>query len=472
MSEIALAGRGTSTWVAALARKSAVPLLIFCLVFAGYSLSYGELPGFLSDGLLNNVRDLFRPIFPGNPDRYIFPGNPDWYKHHVFLTDAILNGSLDVGAAGIPDFYQDTISVEGRKYVPFSPGPSFLLLPFVAIWGTDLSQVYVSMALGAINVVLFWYLLGQLNMSRTTRLLLVPFFAFGTVHFYAATTGTVWFFAHISAVFFLLLAIIFLLRGTSLVVPGILVGLAFLSRETVILAAPFFLYWIIHQRHEKVFSKEALLDRQSLIQIGHFGAGLAVLVGVFVWYNVARFGDPFETGFGTVGEGYVNSGIRYSFYRNWFPNGPHFIELIPGVVSVLQFDVRNIPLHLYTIFLMPPDLTHDISVFRPSPYGMSVLLTSPAFVFAAFVKRKDVLKIASRLAIGLISIPLFLHFAQGWVQFGYRFLLDFAPFLLILTAFGFEDHRSPTTTKLMIFLVAVSIVANVWGRYWATQLGW
>jgi hypothetical protein len=84
----------------------------------------------------------------------------------------------------------------------------------------------------------------------------------------------------------------------------------------------------------------------------------------------------------------------------------------------------------------------------------------------------DVLKTTSWLAIGLISIPLLLHFSQGWVQFGYRFLLDFAPFLLILTAFGFEDNRSPTTTKLMILLVGVSLVANVWGRYWATQLGW
>ncbi len=472
MSAISLSARETSTWVASWTRRLAVPLLIFGLVFFGYSLSYGEPPGFLNDSLLNDVRQPFQAIFPGNADRYIFPGNPGWYKHHVFLTEAILNGGLDVGEAGIPDFYQDTITVEGNKYVPFSPGPSFLLLPFVALWGTGLSQVYVSIAFGAINVVLFWYLLGQLNVSRTTKLLLVPFFAFGTVHFYSATTGTVWFFAHISAVFFLLLAIIFLLRGGSLVVPGILLGMAFLSRETVILAAPFFLYWIVRQRHETVFSKEALLDRRSLIQIGHFGAGLAVLVGVFVWYNVARFGDPFETGFGIVGDGYVRSGIRYSFYRDWFPDGPHFNQLIPGVLSVLQFDFRNVPLHLYTIFVMPPDLTHDISVFRPSPYGMSVLLTSPPFVFAAFVKRKDVLKNASWLAIGLISIPLFLHLAQGWVQFGYRFLLDFAPFLLILTAFGFEDHRSPTTTKLMIFLVAFSIVANIWGRYWGTQLGW
>ena len=186
VSAISISVRETSTWVASLARRSVVPLLIFGLVFFGYSISYGEPPGFLNDSLLNDVRQPFQAVFPGNADRYIFPGNPGWYKHNVYLAQAMLHGSLDVGEAGIPDFYQDTLSVEGHKYVPFSPGPSFLLLPFVAIWGTGLSQVYVSIAFGATNVVLFWYLLGQLNVSRTTKLLLVPFFAFGTVHFYAA----------------------------------------------------------------------------------------------------------------------------------------------------------------------------------------------------------------------------------------------------------------------------------------------
>lgn len=450
MSEIALARRETSTWVASLARRLAVPLLIFGLVFVGY---------YVLQGYLNSL--------PGGELSYTEP--LDWYKHHVFLTDAILHGSLDVGASGIPDFYQDTIIVGDNEYIPFPPAPAVLLLPFVAIWGTDLSQVYFSMALGAMNVVLFWYLLGLLNLSRTTKLLMVPFFAFGTVLFYSATTGTVWYYAHLSAVFFLFLAIIFLLRRAPLVVPAIFLGLAFLSREATILAAPFFAYWIVRQRHESIFSKKALLDKQSLFQMGLFAAALVPFVAFTFWYNVERFGDPLDNGFDNLYASYT-SGNLITFYRSPLYGlfGDTFRDL--PIFNIL--DIRNIPLHLYTIFLMPPDFHPDWSVFRPSPYGMSVLLTSPAFIFAVFVKRKDVLKTGSWLAIGFVSIPLLLFFAQGWVQFGYRFLLDFAPFLLILTAFGFEDNRSPTTTKLMIFLVAFSIVANVWGRYWGTELGW
>ena len=85
------------------------------------------------------------------------------------------------------------------------------------------------------------------------------------------------------------------------------------------------------------------------------------------------------------------------------------------------------------------------------------------------MKRRTVLKPLCWIAIGLIAIPIVTYFAQGWVQFGYRFLLDFAPFLLILTALGFEDTRS---TKWKVLLVGVSIVANLWGKYWVSELGW
>ena len=386
----------------------------------------------------------------------------DWYQHQVYLAVAITQGSLDLASVGMPDFYHDVVVDGTSTYLPYQPAPALLMVPFVAIWGSDFSQIHFSMVLGAINVVLFWYLLGLLNVSRTTKLLLVPFFAFGTVHFYAATTGTLWFYQHVAAVFFVLLAIIFLLRRTSPVVPALFLALAFLSRQSTILATPFFLYWMVRQHHPSVFSRQALFGRQSLYQMGLFVGTLLVFVGLSLWYNDIRFGGPFDSGLDTLVNSYSAGGLRYSFYRNAFPDAAHFGML----------DVRNIPLHLYTIFLLPPEFHPDWSIFRPSPYGMSVLLTSPPFIFAALVKRSDPLKFASWMAIGLVSIPVITYFSQGWVQFGYRYLLDFMPFLLILTALGFEDHRSPTSTKIMILLVGISIVAGFWGRYWATELGW
>ncbi len=427
--------RVEATWLASLARGFAVPVFIFVATLSTYYLSTTEL-------------------FSREP--------ANWYQHHIYLADAILKGHLDVANTGIPDFYQDVVVVGQSKYLPFPPGPALLMLPFVAIWGTDFSQIYFSMGLGAANVVLFWYLLGLLNVGKTTKLLLVPFFAIGTAHFYSATTGTVWFYNHVAAVFFLFLALIFLFRRASPIVPAVLLGFAYLCREPTILAAPFFLYWMVRQRHPSILSKDALLDRQTLIDTALFGAALVPFVAFFFWYNITRFDGPLDTGYDVIRNGYVGGGIRYSFYLNQFPEGPHFN----------LFDVRNIPLHLYTMFLMPPEFFPDWSVFHPSPYGMSVLLTSPAFIYAALAKRDDPLKLGSWLAIALVSVPLLLHWTQGWVQFGYRFMLDFAPFLLILTALGFEDNQSASGTRMKLLLVAIAIVAGFWGRYWANELGW
>src|SRR3989337_1551688 len=155
MSTLDLTLKENWTPLTFLGRRLGVPILIFAVVFLGYYLSNRE------------------PL--------------DWYKHHVYLADAILHGTLDVKSVGIPDFYQDVVTVGDAKYLPYPPAPAFLLLPFVAIWGTSFSEAYFSMALGAVNAVLFWYLLGMLNLSRPTNLLVLPFFAFGTVEFYSAT---------------------------------------------------------------------------------------------------------------------------------------------------------------------------------------------------------------------------------------------------------------------------------------------
>lgn len=385
----------------------------------------------------------------------------EWYQHNIYLANAILNGSFDVGASGMPDYYHDIVKVNNSKYLPFPPAPALLLLPSVGIWGTSFSQIYFSMFLGAINAVLFWYLLGILDVGKMNKFLLVLFFAFGTVHFYAATTGTVWFYNHVAAVFFLFLALIALFKNASPIVPALFLGLAYQSRQSTILSVPFFLYWLWRRDHKR-FSKESLLCKPLFLKISLFCAVLLLFFTFSLWYNFTRFGSPFDSGYSAVSRSYLGGNTQYNFYHKHFPDEPLFN----------LFDVRNIPLQLYTMFFMPPEYMPSKFLFRPSPYGMSVLLTSPALIFAALARKRKALKVTCWLAIGLVSIPLLLYYNQGWVQFGYRFLLDFLPFLLILTALGFEDYQSRKATVMKILLVAISILVNLWGRYWANILGW
>ena len=68
-----------------------------------------------------------------------------------------------------------------------------------------------------------------------------------------------------------------------------------------------------------------------------------------------------------------------------------------------------------------------------------------------------------------------MHFSQGWVQFGYRFSNDAAPFALPLVALGMErlvDRGRAWAMPLAVGLVVVSIVVNAWGVAWGTLLGW
>jgi len=90
-----------------------------------------------------------------------------------------------------------------------------------------------------------------------------------------------------------------------------------------------------------------------------------------------------------------------------------------------------------------------------------------------------------------------MHFSQGWVQFGYRFSLDFAPWAILLVAIGLEriaartaaaGHTGRTLEEpafgidrragawaivaVAIVLVAVSVFVNLWGVVWGDVLGW
>ena len=111
-------------------------------------------------------------------------------------------------------------------------------------------------------------------------------------------------------------------------------------------------------------------------------------------------------------------------------------------------------------------------VLRPDPLGMSILLTSPAYLLIVpALLRSWRRRLVAGAALATLSIALvdLMHFSQGWVQFGYRFSNDFAPFATILVALGIARLG---TGWLSTGLVALSVAVNAWGVYWGVTLGW
>jgi hypothetical protein len=114
----------------------------------------------------------------------------------------------------------------------------------------------------------------------------------------------------------------------------------------------------------------------------------------------------------------------------------------------------------------------------PRDIGMSILLTSPAYLLlipALARYGRGRLITGAALAVLLVVLVDLMHFSQGWVQFGYRFSNDAVPFALPLVALGLAratDGRSAWAMPVAIGLVVISIAVNLWGVVWSLQLGW
>jgi hypothetical protein len=114
----------------------------------------------------------------------------------------------------------------------------------------------------------------------------------------------------------------------------------------------------------------------------------------------------------------------------------------------------------------------DCPLALPRDVGMSLILTSPAYLLAlaAFVRGRSRLVVGSMLAIVAIAIVNLMHFSQGWVQFGYRFSNDFVVFAMLLVAVGMS--RRGGVGLVGLGLIAVSIAVNAWGVIWGNIQGW
>ncbi len=370
------------------------------------------------------------------------PRLPDNYKHHVYVADAWLHGHLYV--SGYPGHYHDWITVNGQVHSPFAPAPAILLLPFVWWWGTAFNMNFFSMALSGLNVALCWLLLLRTTGSYRRAALGALIYGFGTVNWYGAIIGTTWFLAQICAQLFLLLALLEITgRGRGLLV-GMSIGLAVLSRPNVVAAAPAITFLLV-DRHAFRAGLRRFFDGSAIKYAVLCVLGFAIPLGFEMAMNYARFGDALDTGYDLASKIYTDR-LTYGH----------------------MYDLRYVPKHLYVALFRGWEYFEEWPFVKPSPEGLAVVFTSPILVYAFAAPWRDrtvrLLWLASLLTAGLI-LP---YFTQGWVQFGYRYMLDALPYLIILTALGMAKASRKTIVTLLLF----SAFANWLGVYWGKKLGW
>jgi predicted anti-sigma-YlaC factor YlaD len=425
------------------------------------------------------------------------PPRENDYNHFVWQAAAFLDGRLAIDypvveGAHVNYYLQDVMPLAdqpGRGLLPFPPLPAILLLPLVMFAGLDTDATILASVLGAINVGLAWRMTMRLTDDRRASLLATVFFGFGTVHWYAAMLGTTWFLAHVVAVTFLLLSVSLALDGErqerarsvlrrlgGAAVPGgwfqplqfmagFLLGLAALARLPVLFGAPFL-----------VFVGAGGSYRARALSAG-LGAVIPFLL--LLAYNLAASGHLFNPAY---------EWLYQTEYLGYLPPPGCYAAFPREVCEFLTInreyaieDPRHIPLSALIMLLWPPIVqpgcglelfSRSCPLVRPDAIGMSIVLTSPAYLLALPLIRagwRRRLVMGSALAILAIALINLAHFSQGWVQFGYRFSNDFVPFALVLVTLAIAWRG---VRPLVVGLVVLSVLVNAWGVYWGVMLGW
>lgn len=318
--------------------------------------------------------------------------------------------------------------VGNKYYVVYPPMSAILLMPYVFLFGEKASQTIFSILLGSVNVVLVYLLYKRLNFSIKTSLLVTFFFAFGTNHWYLSSVGSAWFIAHITALFFLLLALLETFGKQRLLLIGLLLGGSFWARTPVIFAVFFFYIYF--------WKKFWPFNRKGISNFLLLNLGVVTFVLLDAGYNFLRFNE-------------------------FNPLSPY--QLIPGIAKdpIFQQGFMNIsyvPRHIEAMFLKLPILIPSQPFLVPSIYSTAIWFTSPALIYILKAK-KSLLMIACWAAIITTLSVIMLWGGVGFAQFGYRFTQDFMPFLLILIALGISQKPN----KLAYFLIILSMIVNMWG---------
>lgn len=460
-----------------------------------------------------NLGVLERVLYDG--ERFCLPAGDEAKLPEITeYNEAIAAGKTpEEAAAGI-------ISPNCKLYMQHSLGPSFMMMPGVLIWGKELNQTLVSCVIGALTAIIVYLIARKLSRHLLTQVALTAMMIFGTIFWWVASNGGVWFFAHTTAVFFLFGAIYFTVVRRNPLLAGVFLGAAYLSRPTVIMGGLFFVImfsdlWLKPRIEALRLSADGPPVQQSWwsparinwAPVFQFAGGILPFVLFAAFLNFVRYDNPLEYGYN-----YVESSHQvFLAYQYRFGN----------------LDIRYMDIHPPVIFGGMPVIQQNGPWVVPTYFGMAIWITTPAWFIAFFANIKKyigavifgagILALASAfmlsraiaaawqtgwatqdlpfsiqyapfwimIAVGLstaiyfrdkvsvacwsailpIGAVLFAFAFVGYAQFGYRYALDFSPFLWLLVAHAIGDR----VKWYHLVLIALGIAVNLAGVLWIYQ---
>ncbi len=372
------------------------------------------------------------------------------FNHYAQLAHAWLHGRQDL-AGGPPGYAMgnDFAQFEGKTYISFPPFPALLMLPFVALAGSpeNFRDGQFIVWLAGLGPALLFLVLEKLRRtersvrSELQNALLGLLFGVGTVYFFTAVEGTVWFAAHVVGVSLLTLYALFALDAERPLVAGLMLGCAYLTRPTILLTAPLFALEALRTctkgglpeqgtfRARTVATWQAL-DRPRLFRMyAVFALPILLAFAVMSLTNHSRF----HTWNPTVGHEFLTVAWAGRMQK-WGLFGYHYLAKNLGcMLTVLPWLApKGVPVSWWPSGAGPASLPP----FQINEHGLALWFTTPIYFWLLRPRTRGWLH-----DVVVLSVlgPLLMNLCyqnSGWRQFGYRFSNDYAPLLFVLLALG------------------------------------
>lgn len=436
--------------------------------------------------------------------------------HFVYQSKAWLEGRIDLDFDTLPNL-EDWACVrevngvktrcEGqpqrtdRWYSSFPPFPSVVMLPFVLVNGYQLNDTSFGVIVGALAIALFYSLLRLLQEHEGSERTLGDnvglslLLAFGTVFFYSSLRGEVWFGAQIMGVALTALYLRNSVRARRPVLAGLFWSMAVLTRTPLFFTGLFFVFEAVApdkgerwQQFKQVFKNEKA--KRALLQFGLAAAPLGLIAAVM---NHLRFGSPTEFGHRFLFNNRVNRDIdTFGLFH------PHYLErnldaafeklpvLLNGRLSYTPWGL-SLFLTLPFLALAFVPATQPKRVWGALAAMAAVLVGSALFPAAEAIGQRPTAQLlllagtltllgffahqwvkeaaAPRLLVPVLATlvacagPGLLYQNTGYAQFGFRFSIDYTPYVMVLVALGGWSLRRP----MVVGIAAVALIVNFWG---------
>jgi hypothetical protein len=246
--------------------------------------------------------------------------------------------------------------------------------------------------------------------------------------------GRVWFTAHVVAV---ALACGYLATSIEARYPlaaGLCLGLAAVTRTPMAFLFPLFLC--------EAWRVAAGDGRRFLVLCARFLAPVMVIAMLAMLHNYARFSEAWEFG--------------HSYLA---------VRQQERMETIGQFSHQYLSRNLAVALTLLPTVTSTAPFLHLSGHGLALWFTTPLLLLLLWPRQRTRLHRPLWLCVALAALPSLLYHNSGWLQFGYRFSLDYVVFLIALLAIGGRPLGRGAKALILCGVLVNAFGAVTFARY-------